>query len=74
MHAQITPVYNYSPQSRNETLLQLNNYDASCWEKNVFMSGNFSYFVFKKDKGNNIVVQRKLCMKTLALKKATQPT
>ncbi len=65
---QVTPIYNYSPQTRYETLLQLIYYDAG---KNVFVSGNFSYFVFKEDKGNNIVVHHKLCMKTLAFAGAT---
>ncbi len=70
MRAQITPVYNYSPQMWDETPLQLITM-LPAGKKRFHVWKFHSYFVFKKDKGNNIVVQCKLCMKTHALTKAT---
>ncbi len=69
MRAQITPVYNYSPQMQNEALLRLITM-LTAGKKSFHVWKFHSYFVLKRIKE----IQRKLYMKTLALTKATQPT
>ncbi len=46
-------LYNYSPQTRDEMLLQSKLNTMLPVGKNVFMSGNFTFILFSEVKGNN---------------------